>query len=60
MTSTQQTTRSPWNHGRIIGQKLPLKPKHICAVRTRLQHDSRIRAARRKTRRGSNRRWMKV
>jgi integrase len=33
----------PWNHGRIIGPKPPLKPKHIWAIRTRLQHEGRIR-----------------
>lgn len=27
----------PWNKGRIIGQKPPLKPKHVWAIRTRLQ-----------------------
>jgi len=37
------TTRVPWNHGRIIGPKPPLKPKHIWAIRTRLQHDGRVR-----------------
>lgn len=29
--------RVPWNRGRIVGPKLPLKPKHIWALRTRLQ-----------------------
>jgi integrase len=33
----------PWNHGRIIGPKPPLKPKHIWAIRTRLQHEGRTR-----------------
>lgn len=28
---------SSWNSGRIIGQKPPLKPKEVCAIRTRLQ-----------------------
>ncbi len=27
----------PWNKGRIIGQKPPLKPKYVWAIRTRLQ-----------------------
>lgn len=26
-----------WNHGRIIGQKRPLLPKHVCAIRVRLE-----------------------
>lgn len=29
--------RVPWNRGRIVGPKPPLKPKHVCALRTRLQ-----------------------
>jgi hypothetical protein len=33
----------PWNHGRIIRPKPPLKPKHIWAIRTGLQHEGRIR-----------------
>lgn len=33
----------PWNKGKIIGQKPPLKPKHVWAIRTRLQMDGRIR-----------------
>jgi integrase len=26
-----------WNKGRIVGQKLPLKPKHVWAIRVRLE-----------------------
>ncbi|MEQ8666596.1 MAG: tyrosine-type recombinase/integrase [Rhodospirillales bacterium] len=33
----------PWNKGKIIGQKPPLKPKHVWAIRTRLQMDGRRR-----------------
>ena len=33
----------PWNRGWIIDPKPPLKPKHIWAIRTRLQHDGQIR-----------------
>ena len=29
--------RPVWNKGRIVGQKLPLKPKHVCAIRVRLE-----------------------
>ena len=43
MTTAQVTTHVPWNHGRIIGPKPPLKPKHIWAIRTRLRHDGRVR-----------------
>lgn len=31
------STRVPWNRGRIVGPEPPLKPKHIWALRTRLQ-----------------------
>ena len=43
MTTAQSSTRISWNQGRIVGPKPPLKPKHIWAIRTRLQHDGRIR-----------------
>lgn len=33
----------PWNKGKIIGQKPPLQPKHVWAVRTRLQLSNRKR-----------------
>ena len=29
--------RAPWNKGRLIGQKRPLKPKQVSAIRVRLQ-----------------------
>ena len=29
--------RLAWNKGRIVGQKLPLKPKHVWAIRVRLE-----------------------
>ena len=38
-----QQSRNAWNLGRIIGPKPPLKPKHIWALRTRLQHEGRTR-----------------
>ncbi len=43
MTTAQSTPRAHWNRGRIIGLKPPLKPKHIWAIRTRLQHDGQVR-----------------
>jgi integrase len=43
MTSQKQSHRTPWNHGRLIGPKPPLKPKLIWALRTRLQHEGRTR-----------------
>jgi hypothetical protein len=38
-----QLPHQSWNLGRIIGPKPPLKPRHIWAIRTRLQHDGRVR-----------------
>lgn len=36
-------TRTPWNSGRIIGPKPPLKPKHIWAIRQQLKNTGRLR-----------------
>lgn len=38
-----QLPHQAWNLGRLIGPKPPLKPKHIWALRTRLQHEGRTR-----------------
>ena len=35
--------REPWNKGRIVGQKVPFKPKDIWALRVRLQMEGRVR-----------------
>ena len=35
--------RAPWNKGRLIGQKRPLKPKDVWAIRVRLQLEGRKR-----------------
>ena len=35
--------RVPWNKGRLIGQKSPLKPKEVWAIRVRLQLEERRR-----------------
>ena len=35
--------RSPWNRGRLIGQKRPLKPKDVWTIRVRLQMEGRRR-----------------
>lgn len=32
-----------WNKGQIVGQKLPLKPKEVWGIRTRLEVDSNFR-----------------
>ena len=36
-------TREPWNKGKLIGQKPPLKPKDIWAIRIHLQNAHQIR-----------------
>lgn len=33
----------PWNAGRIVGPKAPLKPKHIWAIRQQLKASKRVR-----------------
>lgn len=35
--------RVPWNKGKVIGPKPPLQPRHVWAIRTRLQISGRIR-----------------
>jgi integrase len=35
--------RAPWNKGKLIGQKPPLRLKHVWAIRTTLQLEGRIR-----------------
>ena len=35
--------RAPWNKGRLIGQKRPLKPKEVWAIRIRLELERRRR-----------------
>jgi integrase len=35
--------RRPWNAGRLIGPKAPLKPKHIWAIRHQLKVSRRVR-----------------
>ena len=36
-------SHEPWNKGKLIGQKLPLKLKDIWAIRIHLQRDNRVR-----------------
>ena len=36
-------SREPWNKGKLIGQKPPLKPKDIWAIRIHLQNEHLIR-----------------
>jgi len=41
MSSTPR--REPWNKDKLIGQKPPLRPKHVWSIRTRLQMDGQTR-----------------
>jgi integrase len=42
-TSAIAVRRRPWNKGKLIGPKPPLQPKHVWAIRTRLQLAGRTR-----------------
>jgi integrase len=35
--------RTPWNKGKLIGARPPLRPKHLWSIRTRLLLEGRIR-----------------
>ena len=35
--------RVPWNEGKLIGAKPPLRPKHVWSIRTKLQIEGRTR-----------------
>src|SRR3982751_1407027 len=35
--------RIPWNKGKLIGAKPPLRPKHVWSIRTKLQVEGRTR-----------------
>src|SRR5258705_7484694 len=44
MLNSSSTSKSaPWNKGRLTGQKRPLKPKDVWAIRVRLQLEHRKR-----------------
>jgi hypothetical protein len=34
--------RAPWNKGKQIGPKPPLRPKHVWSIRTRLTIEGRV------------------
>jgi len=36
-------TRMPWNKGKLIGTKPPLRPKHVWSIRTKLQIEGLVR-----------------
>src|ERR1700741_5371452 len=39
----QASRREPWNKGKLIGAKPPLRPKHVWSIRTKLQIEGRTR-----------------
>jgi integrase len=41
--SASPPERLAWNKGKLIGAKPPLRPKHVWAIRTKLQVEGRIR-----------------
>jgi integrase len=42
-TTSAKPLREPWNKGKLIGQKPPLRAKHVWSIRTRLQMEGRTR-----------------
>jgi len=36
-------SRTPWNKGRLVGQKRALRPKEVWAIRVRLEVEERTR-----------------
>jgi hypothetical protein len=35
--------RAPWNKGKLVGAKPPLRPSHVLSIRTKLQMEGRER-----------------
>jgi len=42
-TATGKSPRRPWNKGKLIGAKPPLRQGHVWSIRTRLQLERRLR-----------------
>jgi integrase len=42
-SGTSRANRQPWNKGKLIGQKPPLRPKHVWSIRTKLGLEGRVR-----------------
>ncbi len=43
LTPAPRTAFVPWNKGKVTGQKPPLKPREVWAIRVRLQISNRVR-----------------
>ena len=42
-STTKPLRRPPWNKGKLIGAKPPLRPSHVWSIRTKLQLEGRMR-----------------
>lgn len=42
-TSDTRISRTPWNKGKLIGAKPPLRPSHVWSIRTKLQIEGKKR-----------------
>src|SRR5437588_10933943 len=42
-TVVTKPRRVPWNKGKLIGAKPPLRPKHVWSIRTKLQVEGELR-----------------
>jgi integrase len=42
-TVDKQTSRTPWNKGKLVGAKPPLRPSHVRSIRSKLQMANRKR-----------------
>src|SRR5215468_1896311 len=42
-TSGNPARRSPWNKGKLVGPKPPLRPSHVWSIRAKLQIERRVR-----------------
>jgi integrase len=42
-TTETQPSRTPWNKGKLIGAKPPIRAKHVWSIRTKLQIEGRVR-----------------
>jgi len=43
IAATAASKRIPWNKGKLIGPRPPLRQKHVWAIRTRLQIERQVR-----------------
>ena len=41
--SVMKPARVPWNKGKLVGAKPPLRPSHVWSIRTKLQIEGKMR-----------------